>query len=183
MEHVSFEEFPKIARLRRGCVVTEKLDGTNAQVIVTDTGEVAAASRTRLITVENDNYGFARWVQANADELRKLGPGRHFGEWWGNGIQRGYGLKEKRFSLFNVERWSDPTVRPACCHVVPVLYRGTFDTDVINLAVSDLAREGSRAVPGFMRPEGVVVWHEAARQLFKITCERDEVPKALASAA
>ena len=34
-----------------------------------------------------------------------LVPGRHFGEWWGSGIQRGYGLDEKTFSLFNAYRW------------------------------------------------------------------------------
>jgi hypothetical protein len=79
-------------------------------------------SRSRWITPDDDNFGFAAWVEANRDELLTLGPGRHFGEWWGSGIQRGYGLPkgEKRFSLFNVSRWGES--RPACCHVVPVLY-------------------------------------------------------------
>ncbi len=60
-------------------------------------------SRTRWITAQDDNHGFARWVEGNKQELLKLGAGRHFGEWWGSGIQRGYGLQkgEKRFSLFN----------------------------------------------------------------------------------
>lgn len=96
-----------------------------------------AGSRSRFITPEDDNFGFARWAQAHAEELLPLGPGRHFGEWWGSGIQRGYGLTkgEKRFSLFAVHRWADdrdrvkfPADRPACCGVVPVLYRGLFDT-------------------------------------------------------
>ena len=56
----------------------------------------------------------------------ELGVGQHFGEWWGFGIQRGYGLHERRFSLFNTGRWSDPAVRPACCGVVPVLADGDF---------------------------------------------------------
>lgn len=30
----AFAEFPKIARLSRECVITEKIDGTNAQVVV-----------------------------------------------------------------------------------------------------------------------------------------------------
>ena len=186
---VTFEAFPKIARLNRNCVITEKLDGTNAQVIVTEDGEVAAACRTRLITPEDDNYGFARWVEAHKDELRELGPGRHFGEWWGAGIQRKYGLKgsDKRFSLFNVSRWSnlDPEGprRPDCCDVVPVLYSGPFKSEVVDMWIERLRTFGSQAVPGFMKPEGLIVWHEAARQLYKVTCEKDEKPKGLAEAA
>lgn len=178
---VEFEPFPKIARLNRDIVVTEKIDGSNAQVIVTDDGRVFAASRTRLIYPgkTTDNHGFAGWVQDNADELVKLGPGRHFGEWWGSGIQRGYGLKEKRFSLFNVSRWSDAADRPACCGVVPTLYRGVFDQAFINGTLATLGALGSTAAPGFMDPEGVVVFHEASRQLYKVTIKDDEKPKSL----
>lgn len=129
-----FVGFPKIARLNREIVVTEKIDGTNAQVEITEDGIVRAGSRNRYITPEGDNHGFAAWVRDNADDLRRLGPGRHFGEWWGSGIQSGYGLPkgEKRFSLFNVSRWDDDVLneedglpaRPRCCGVVPTLYRG-----------------------------------------------------------
>lgn len=172
---ITFEEWPKISRLFRDCVITEKLDGTNAQVIITDDGQIAAASRSRLITPEDDNYGFARWVQTNKEELLKLGPGRHFGEWWGQGIQRRYGLTEKRFSLFNTHRWSEE--HPACCNVVPVLYKGLFTTDAVTMAVEQLAANGSVAAPGYMQPEGVVVFHEASKQLFKVTIENDGKPK------
>ncbi|HLE80817.1 MAG TPA: RNA ligase family protein, partial [Dehalococcoidia bacterium] len=99
-----FQEFGKIYRLSRDCIITEKIDGTNAQVVVLEDGRVLAGSRNRWITPEADNFGFARWVKEHEEELRSLGPGRHYGEWWGSGIQRGYGLKEKRFSLFNVSR-------------------------------------------------------------------------------
>ncbi|HKP75319.1 MAG TPA: RNA ligase family protein [Longimicrobiaceae bacterium] len=181
-----FEEFPKIARLSRGCVITEKIDGTNAQVHVLEDGTVLAGSRNRYVTPDADNFGFAAWVKAHEDQLRQLGPGRHFGEWWGSGIQRGYGLQkgEKRFSLFNVARWADdrdrekfPQDRPACCCVVPILFAGPFETDWIEHSLDFLRREGSQAVPGFMRPEGIVIWHEAARVLFKKTLEKDEEPK------
>jgi len=173
---VTFEEFPKIARLNRPCVVTEKIDGTNGQVIITDDGEIHAASRSCLITTTNDNHGFAAWVQANKDDLLTLGPGRHFGEWWGSGIQRKYGLTgtDKRFSLFNTFRWSDPTVRPKCCHVVPILYEGLFSTGAIQACLNDLVEHGSHAVPDFMKPEGVVVWHIAGQIAFKATIEKDE---------
>lgn len=183
MADITFEPFPKIARLRRGCTITEKIDGTNAQVIITDDGRIAAASRTRLITPTDDNYGFARWVEGNKEELLKLGPGRHFGEWWGNGIQRNYGLKEKRFSLFNVGRWHDNPALPACCSVVPLIYKGEFHSNTVIGVVSGLKIGGSVAAPGFMRPEGVIVWHDAARQLFKVTVEKDDAPKSLVEAA
>jgi len=166
-----FEGFEKIARLWRPCVVTEKIDGTNAQVLVTDAGEVIAGSRKRYITADDDNFGFARWVAEHEAELRQLGPGRHFGEWWGSGIQRRYGLTEKRWSLFNTARWGEE--RPACCHVVPVLYEGEFDTYAIRNTMAQLGLSGSVAAPGFDRPEGIAIWHEAARQMFKATFEGD----------
>lgn len=174
---MEFVEFNKIARLSRNCVVTEKIDGTNASIVITEEGDFLVGSRTRWITPEDDNYGFARWAQANKEELLKLGPGQHFGEWWGLGIQRNYGVKEKRFSLFNTARWSDDSIRPACCGIVPVLYSGTFDTVLISITLQELKEKGSVAAPGFMKPEGVVIWHEAARILFKKTIEKDEVPK------
>lgn len=182
-DQITFEPFPKIARLFRNCVITEKLDGTNAQVIVTEDGQVAAGSRNRLIFPGADNFGFAKWVEENKEELRKLGPGRHFGEWWGQGIQRGYGLTEKRFSLFNVARWRDDAVRPACCHVVPELYVGEFHSDVVRGVLAGLRMVGSTAAPGFKNPEGVIVWHEASRQLFKVTLDNDALPKSVAVAA
>jgi hypothetical protein len=202
-----FEEFPKMARLNRECVISEKIDGTNAQVFIEhddllppgdasddeffigrkDGLSLFAGSRTRWISPKNDNHGFAKWVQANADALFGLGPGRHFGEWWGSGIQRGYGLKggEKRFSLFNADRWTDDAVRPACCGVVPVLYRGLFSTKAVEDALYKLAFDGSQAVkPAYFNdPEGIVIYHTAARIGFKVTLKNDESPKSKAPKA
>lgn len=191
MTEITFEPFPKIGRLTRECIITEKIDGTNAQVIITDDGRIAAGSRTRLITPEDDNYGFARWVQENRGALLQLGPGRHFGEWWGGKIQRGYGLTEKRFSLFNTSRWLDthhhigdplePVGKlqwaPPCCHVVPVLFQGMFSDRVVDNMVNLLRERGSHAAPGFMQPEGIVAYHVATGVLFKKTLEKDEAPK------
>lgn len=178
-----FVAFPKIARLKRTCVITEKIDGTNAQIWIDDDGNFMVGSRSRWINPKDDNFGFARWAQENEDELRKLGPGHHYGEWWGSGIQRGYGLEkgEKRLSLFNAERWRDPVMLPACCSVVPVLYRGEFSTGAIDDTLATLASGGSMASPGFMKPEGIIVWHTTARQMFKVTLEKDEEPKGRAS--
>lgn len=169
-----FVPFPKIKRLfKDNCVLTEKIDGTNASVTITEDGQMLAGSRTRWITPGKgtDNYGFAGWVHDNQDELYKLGPGTHYGEWWGRGIQRNYGLKEKRFSLFNTGRWSDDLVRPKCCHVVPVLKFHTFDTKVILDTLEELRMTGSVAAPGFMDVEGIVVYHIATQQLFKYTVD------------
>ena len=181
IENEEFIEFPKMARLSREIIITEKIDGTNGCVLVAEDGRVRAGSRTRWITPQDDNFGFALWVEQNATALRELGPGRHFGEWWGVGIQRNYGLHERRFSLFNTHRWGES--RPACCHVVPTLYRGPFDMGAINGRLDVLAMNGSAAAPGFMKPEGIVVFHTAANFGFKKTLERDEVPKALSKAA
>jgi hypothetical protein len=195
---MEFKDFNKIARLSREITVTEKIDGTNGQIAIWEKWDVPseqaedgmidivydgtsyivmAGSRTRWISTAQDNAGFARWVKDNVGELVKLGVGFHFGEWWGRGIQRGYGLSEKRFSLFNTARWGDDTVRPACCYVVPVLYKGVFDTVVIQDVLNDLAFSGSRAVPGFMNPEGVVIYHAAGNMYFKKTIKNDEKPK------
>jgi len=174
-----FVPFSKIARLNREVILTEKIDGTNASVHVLEDGTVLAGSRTRWITPDDDNFGFARWVKEHEDELRTgLGVGAHYGEWWGSGIQRGYGLTkgEKRFSLFNTGRWTDD-VRPACCRVVPVLVAGVGVHRCVDFALATLRTKGSLAAPGFMRPEGLVVFHTAANQLFKVTLERDEEPK------
>lgn len=192
-----FEKFPKIARLTREIIITEKIDGTNGCIFIGDNGEFLVGSRTRWITPENDNQGFARWAIEHKEELLELGSGRHFGEWWGSGIQRGYGLPkgEKRFSLFNTIRWclhdeepkqiptGDPriikmqNVLPKCCFLVPVLYRGLFDTNEVLHQLEMLKIGGSVASPGFDKPEGVVVFHVAGNVGFKKTIEKDEEHK------
>ena len=80
---IEFKEFPKIARLSREIIVTEKIDGTNAQILITEDGQILTGSRTRWITPQDDNFGFAKWVEENKAEILKLGQGQHFGEWWG----------------------------------------------------------------------------------------------------
>ena len=173
---IEFNEFPKIARFNRDVIVTEKIDGTNAQVFIDDDGNLFAGSRNRWLTVDKDNFGFARWVEDNREELLKLGPGRHFGEWWGNGIQRGYGLKAKRFSLFNASRWTDETC-PMCCYVVPVLFADLFENLNTGYLLKQLEETGSVAAPGFMDPEGIVIFHTAASVMFKRTIKNDEKHK------
>lgn len=220
----TFEPFPKIPRLFRDCIITEKIDGTNATIAIMSHEQACiltpdedrppeeihhwevdgikhvmfAGSRTRWITPQNDNHGFARWVFENAKELAMLGPGVHRGEWWGCGIQRGYGLKEKRLSLFNVSRWhlrgampsripsADPRIEkyteelPPCVGLVPVLYQGPFCTVAVSRSLDFLSNHGSQAAMDYMKPEGVVVFHTAANTGFKVTLENDNEPKSKA---
>lgn len=198
---MDFVPYPKTPRLRREIVITEKLDGTNAQIVIKKLPDVGpafamewgvaateddlimfAGSRSRWIKPgkDNDNYGFAGWVQRNSVELFKLGEGQHFGEWYGNGIQRGYGLEEKRFALFNTARWGEHNPNtPACCSVVPVL--GVVGLDGVDFVLEQLRQGGSVAVPGYFRPEGIIIYHSASKQTFKVLLENDEVPKGLAA--
>jgi len=206
-----FIKFPKMGRYSRQCVVTEKIDGTNAQLFIVECDGHAedeavfqkdglalfAGSRKRWITPKNDNFGFAAWVYNHGEELLTLGPGLHFGEWWGSGIQRGYGLEkdDKRFSLFNTVRWClheetpaviptlDPRITkmqdvlPECVGLVPVLWRGAFDDLDMYYQIENLEEHGSYAAPGFMNPEGVVAFHTAGNVGFKKTIKKDDVPK------
>lgn len=199
-----YPAFPKIPRWNREVVVTEKIDGTNGLISVERlfttapapdfsaaslrrytrhtlvmagavTFAVRAGSRKRWIAPEDDNFGFATWVAENAVDLAAyLGPGHHYGEWYGQGIQRRYDLDHKRFALFNALRWHDVDL-PEGVDVVPVLARGGLD--VIELAVESLRQNGSNVVPGFMNPEGVVVFHTAAKQTFKVLLEGDDTWK------
>lgn len=217
MNTLPFKPFPKMARLKRECMITEKIDGTNASIYIgpasfeTHNKSVAtlfdkngttlsmwAGSRTRWITNTDDNFGFAKWAVENANDLFNLGEGHHFGEWWGSGIQRGYGFKngERFFSLFNASRWVEhdqPTyaieqdnpkaepkfteLAPACCKVVPILYEGIFSTLTAKAELEELKILGSKAAAGYMNPEGIVVYHKAAATGFKMTLDNDDQPK------
>lgn len=190
-----FVSWGKIPRLFRDVVITEKLDGTNAAIGILDDGRVYAQSRKKLITPEQDNAGFARWVSENEGALREgLGFGLHFGEFWGRGIQCGYGMDGKRFSLFNTARWGDvfattdkgdlvgcsdavAELDGAGVRVVPVLYHGPFSEYAIKTSLENLADHGSVAAPGWMDPEGVIVFHTAGNSMWKITIKDDEKPK------
>ena len=128
--------------------------------------------------------------------MTDLGVGLHYGEWWGSGIQRGYGLKkgERYFSLFNVRRYTEgdllladdednsqnqaPFTTPNL-RLVPILNLFEFNTTIIARDVAAMRHHGTYladAEPGF-KAEGVVVFHTAANMVFKVTVENDEKPK------
>jgi len=169
---MEFKPWPKIIRLekKRPAVFTEKIDGTNACVVISaeDPGDLRCQSRTRFISPEDDNYGFARWAMENYEELLKLGPGYHFGEWWGAGIQRGYDQTEKKFSLFNTRRWGEHNPEtPKCCSVVPIIPAASWEE-----ARNFLIQNGSLVAPGYMRPEGVMMYEPDTDTYFKIIIDK-----------
>ncbi len=176
-----FKGFSKIKRLSRNIIITEKLDGTNGLVYIDYELNVFAGSHNTWLDIHKDNQGFANWVENHKEELKQLGPGYHYGEFWGKGIQRGYNLQEKRFSLFNVSRWVKDEIRkqylPNCCLTVPILYEGIFDTELILGTLQQLKMTGSNASPGYMNPEGIVIFHTAANICFKKTFLNDEKGK------
>ncbi|MEV4037710.1 RNA ligase family protein [Streptomyces umbrinus] len=211
-----FTPWPKTKRLFRDIVITEKLDGTNSAIHISagyevrhpeffelKPGEVivdgrlwrlSAQSRKRIITPgkTTDNYAFAAWVYDNAAELVTiLGEGTHFGEWWGSGIQRGYDMPGKVFSLFNTERWfrtgddgldsmatrAELSSLAGQVRAVPVIYSGVFSEARINHALLSLKTHGSHAAPGFMDAEGICIFHTQTRSVMKVTLDANDAGK------
>jgi hypothetical protein len=216
---MEFCAWPKITRFSKPWQITEKIDGTNAQIAITretfgtlagydphgyavvldndDIGEdglpnyefhLYAGSRNRWLTPDKDNFGFANWVWWNATDLVRLGVGRHYGEWYGKGIQRGYGLDEKRFALFDTTKLCS---EPECCPPVKgvetvrvIRYASGSDlSDAVDWCRQEMGASGSFQVPGFMNPEGVVLRHTVSGAKFKVLLENDDVPKGAVNAA
>jgi hypothetical protein len=190
--------------------ITEKIDGTNAAVIILpyspdhepmiqegyakafgyDNPDLMAGlftfatqSRKRFIKPgkDTDNAGFAGWAWDNAPQLIELlGLGKHYGEWWGRGIQRGYDQDTKKFSLFRPWRYEHLALTDEVpgLGVVPTLYaggaEGLLTTSII---LATLEQEGSKAAPGFMRPEGIIIQSALTQSTYKAFTWDDGRPK------
>jgi hypothetical protein len=194
-----FTPYPKTPRLNREVIVTEKVDGSNGQVYITDdpirglapVAQIAqdgqlpalvyAGSRNRWVHPGDDNFGFAAWVASTAGTLvDDLGHGRHYGEWYGKGINRNpYEIQHKAFALFNP--FTD-LGSPATPHlgVVPLLAVCDFQDlqPMLKNLLAELRAYGT-CLPNILcdYAEGVVVYHTAGRQTFKVTLVGDETPK------
>lgn len=106
-------------------IETIKIHGTNAGFTLTKTGEVAAQSRSRLLSLESDNNGFYAWVMnsqrkeelvntisnfINFDKVKQV---TVFGEFAGESIQKGVAVSQlpKSFYVFAVQvMYDDETV-------------------------------------------------------------------------
>lgn len=166
---VEFKAWEKIPRdSNETVVITEKLDGTNACVVIQDGVIVAVQSRKRFICIGADNYGFAGWVEVNNDDLLTMGDGYHYGEWVGLGINKNpHELKDKRFYLFNSGRWgvNNPDT-PKCVYVVPVLAYREYTNTLVDETMATLKESGSH-IGG--SPEGVVTYYTRTRRYAKTT--------------
>lgn len=166
MSEVEFKAWPKMTRNNPFLVtITEKMDGTNACIIIEEGKVVGVQSRHRFITPESDNYGFAQWVKANEEELLGLGDGYHYGEWVGLGIQKNpHNLLYKKFFLFDTKRW-DTFLRPACCEIVATVFEGEMDRNT----VPELLEQMLLNATAEESPEGVVVYYHAFQKATKHT--------------
>ncbi len=165
---VEFKPWPKIKRDNPFTVtITEKMDGTKSCIIIKDDAIVGVQSRNRFITPEDDNFGFAMWVDVNTKELLKLGEGYHYGEWAGEGIQKNpHNIIGRKLFLFNTFRWnSENPNRPNCCDVVPILFQGQMDANTVQTLMADLlANKGDKETP-----EGIIVYYHTFRNYSKHT--------------
>lgn len=131
MEESGFKKFPKIYGLHNvvknhngrkrfhpeikdeiSYFAKFKIHGTNAAIRIERNGDIIAQKRSSDITVDNDNCGFAAWVDSvkhhiNTEALfLDTETAILFeGEWAGPGIQKGVAvsqLEEKTFFIFSV---------------------------------------------------------------------------------
>lgn len=101
---------------------TVKLHGTNAAVCYNNSQGLWVQSRSKIISVGNDNYGFAMFVEQHRSDFIKLffdlkdtkkidlhNTVVIFGEWAGEGIQNGVGISEfeKSFYIFGAKEMID----------------------------------------------------------------------------
>lgn len=215
---LEFRNYGKIPRwVNEHVWVSEKIDGSNSCVVIEPLTEpefdalfkdlggyvavvqwddaaygVRAQSRNKFITPGKgtDNFGFAAYVQEHALALAKvLGVGYNYGEWYGSGIQSGYGLMngEKHFALFPTHRISVTADNYASLlmipglEVAPELYEGPFgEGNCIEDCLNTLREHGSFAysAQGFDRPEGVVVQFKLSGARYKAFIHEDG-PKSL----
>lgn len=163
--------YPKTGRISGPWLVTEKVDGTSACIAIEPgpfgSPAISFGSRNRWLTREADNHGFYAWAVAHSGWfMGHLGVGVHYGEWFGRGIQRGYGMTERRLALFDVERY-----QTRLAHAVT-------NPGVITVPALLEARDGDEGLGwlGHMAPtstlgpvpmEGVVLRHRVTGAVFK----------------
>lgn len=183
-----FKGWGSTPRENKKKTVLEKIDGTNACVVIYD-GQVKAQSRKRMITPDDDNYGFAKWVYDNAGVLMDtLGFGYHYGEWFGEGIQKNpLGIEGKRFALFHATKYTEDNGyelnKVDGLETVPLLHHGQCNIWTIPQIVEDLEMYGSKvkgaATDGTVaaKAEGIIVWNNETKTRTKILLENDAFHK------
>jgi hypothetical protein len=197
-----FKSWGSTTRENKNKTITEKIDGTNACIVIYN-GVVAAQSRKRIITPDDDNFGFAKWVYDNAGALMDtLGYGYHYGEWYGEGIQKNpLGIEGKRFALFHATKYTEGNGfdldRVDGLETVPLLHHGQCDVWTIPGIMQDLEMYGSKVkgakeehvnveIPGLgevahifraATPEGIIIWNNETRTRTKMLLKDDAFHK------
>ena len=192
-----FKGWGSTTRENKNKTITEKLDGTNACIIIYN-GQVQAQSRKRMITPDDDNFGFAKWVYDNAGVLTDtLGYGYHYGEWFGEGIQKNpLGIEGKRFALFHPTKYSEANGyelnKIGGLETVPLLHHGQCDLYTIVDVMEDLNEYGTKVV-GAKREikelpwgdtyeravdaEGIIIWNNETQTRTKMLLKDDAFHK------
>ena len=191
-------EYPSFASIERlenlYCHITEKIDGTNGLIEISRF--VCFGSRNRYINTQDDNSGFATFFSKYQKELEDIfiaidnekqgcieAPLLIYGEWFGKGIQRGYNLEAKFFMPFS-EYFATKMIDAGIPHIeMPVtLYSGKFSIEALDGCMNKLKDEGSQVIPGYNRPEGVVIYFPTYNFRLKETFEgpkwKGAIPKA-----
>lgn len=159
-----FPKYPKTLRYENlRVVITEKIDGTNGLIEISPDG-VRFGSRNCYLNEHKDNYGFFNFFSQFENRIMESfspeydGLVHIYGEWFGAGIQRTYGLKEKYFMPFS-PYWANTLIEVGVPNIVPPyqFYAGKMDSVREEMAFQTLKEEGSQLVPGWKRPEGIII--------------------------
>lgn len=187
MSTVSYPSFSSIERLENiYCVISEKIDGTNGLIQIDykydwngqryDDHLVQFGSRNRYITTTDDNAGFANYFTPHiasictlAESLINYGDNDNpkqdwpiyiYGEWFGKGIQRGYGLDEKYFMPFS-SFYAEHMIKAGIPNIMMpnIMYTGKFSLEVVDNCMNRLTSGGFHTlITNYDYPEGVVIY-------------------------
>ena len=109
-----------------------KLDGTCSAVQVHPNGDIVFQSRSKIITLEDDNAGFARWGEENKEYFKSLVTDESFiiyGEWCGQGIQKRCSISNigrKVFCVFAIQYGNDFEIAPVVIERVLLPHKDIF---------------------------------------------------------
>lgn len=182
-----FKGYPKTPRLEQETVtISEKVDGTNGVLYihkphlcdVTNGIElspyVLAGSRSKWLQDEGkkswDNHGFGAWVAEHASELHNLPAGFHYGEWYGKGINHGYGMTDRKFMLFNRKRYERLEDLPKCVELETIIEDEVPVYEllsVIDRIKNEVSVKGSYHVPGQAMVEGLIMRFRLSAKVYK----------------
>ena len=137
---------------------TVKLHGSNASVRFTPDGDIIPQSRNRILSVGDDNFGFAAFVEKNKDIFKPLAPRNgevtFYGEWCGGNVQPKVALEqlEKHFVIFSMLH--NGTMSP----IARVVSHSEFDITTFNKAGIYFINQIPlyKVTVDFSRPEDIV---------------------------